>query len=103
MAALVDISTIATYAIGGLPLTVLKNTDIGNQKILSVNSQIDLNKFDVLNKDNTSFKVRYSTNYGGQVIKMSPCLVKKSFIIGREFGEPDFRNIEKFSNDSVYK
>ena len=51
MAALVDVSTIATYAVGGLPLSVLKNTDIGKQKILSVNSSIDLNKFDVLNKN----------------------------------------------------
>ena len=51
MAALIDVSTIATYAIGGLPLSILKNTDIGNQKILSVNSSIDLNNFDVLNKN----------------------------------------------------
>jgi hypothetical protein len=50
MAAMVDISTIATYAVGGLPLSVLKDTPIGTQKILSVNSSINLNKFDVLSK-----------------------------------------------------
>jgi len=47
MAALVDVSTIATYAVGGLPLSVLKNTKIGDQKILSVNSYLNLNKFEI--------------------------------------------------------
>jgi len=50
MAALVDVSTIATYAIGGLPLSVLKNTDIGKEKILMVNSVIDLDKFSAFAK-----------------------------------------------------
>jgi hypothetical protein len=47
MAALVDVSTIATYAVGGLPLNVLKNTAIGSQKILTVNSSINLNEFEL--------------------------------------------------------
>ena len=50
MAALVDVSTIATYAVGGLPLSVIKNTDIGKQKILKVNSLINLDKFSAFTK-----------------------------------------------------
>jgi len=96
MAAVVDISTVATYAIGGLPLSVLKNTDIGDQKILSVNSSIDLNKFDLLNKEGESFKVRYSTTYNNQQIKISPCRIEESLVIGREFGDPEFQNAQKF-------
>jgi len=102
MAALVDVSTIATYAVGGLPLSVLKNTDIGSQKILSVNSSIDLNKFDVLSPQGESFKVWYSTVYSGQTIKISPCRVEKSFIIGREFGDPEYSNASKFIGDPIY-
>jgi hypothetical protein len=47
LAALVDVSTIATYAIGGLPLNVIKGSDIDKTRILSVNSSIDLNKFNL--------------------------------------------------------
>lgn len=97
MAALIDVSTIATYAVGGLPLSILKNTSIGNQKILTVNSSLDLNKFDVLNKNSEGFKVRYSTTYNDQQIRISPCRVKQSYVIGREFGDTDFRNKEKFA------
>ncbi len=103
VAALVDVSTIATYAVGGLPLSVLKNTPIGNQKILSVNSSINLNKFDVLNKKWESFKVRYSTTYNGKAITMSPCKVEKSYVIGREFGDVEYRNSDKFKGDAKYE
>jgi len=47
MAAVIDVSTIATYAVGGLPLSVLNKTEIGSKKILTVNSSIDLNKFNI--------------------------------------------------------
>ncbi|MEI7919041.1 MAG: hypothetical protein WCH65_02230 [bacterium] len=77
VAAVVDISTIATYAVGGLPLSVLKNTTIGTQKILSVNSSIDLNKFDVLSPQGEGFKVWYSTKYKGKPITISPCRIEK--------------------------
>lgn len=62
LAALVDISTIATYAVGGLPLSVIKNTEIGKQKILKVNSIIDMDKFSAFSKGE-GFKVRYSAKF----------------------------------------
>lgn len=96
MAALIDVSTIATYAVGWLPLSVLKNTDIGKQKILTVNSEINLNKFNALSKKSEGFKVRYSTQYNGKTIKISPCKVEKSFIVGRELSDPEYINFKNF-------
>ena len=96
VAATVDISTVATYAVGGLPLSVLKNTDIGNQKILSVSSSIDLNKFEVLSEEWENFKVWYSTNYkdGNEIkkVEFSPCRIEEWYIVGRQYKEARFRN-----------
>ena len=100
VAALVDVSTIATYAIGGLPLNVLKNTAIGNQKILSVNSQLDLNKFNLSFGGGKEFQVWYSTKHpwikGDKVVTMSPCRVERSYVIWREYGEAQYKNTAKF-------
>jgi hypothetical protein len=41
-AAIIDLSTVATYAVGGLPLSVIKDSDVGKQKILSVNSSLNI-------------------------------------------------------------
>ena len=98
MAALIDVSTIATYAVGWLPLSVLKNTDIGKQKILTVNSEINLNKFNALSKKSEGFKVRYSTQYNGKTIKISSCKVEKSFIVGRELSDPEYINFKNFES-----
>ncbi|MEI6774959.1 MAG: hypothetical protein WCL18_09685 [bacterium] len=46
-----------------MPLNVLKNTAIGNQKILSVNSQLDLNKFNLSFGGGKEFQVWYSTKH----------------------------------------
>lgn len=96
MAALVDVSTIATYAVGGLPLSVLKNTDIGNQKILTTNSSLDLNKFSVISAWGEDFQVWNSTTYSGKLFKISPCRIEKSYVIWRENADPDFINSDKF-------
>lgn len=103
MAVLVDISTITTYAIGGLPLSVLGDTDIGNQRILTVNSTIDLDKFDLLDKEKQWFKVYYSTKYNGQLIKISPCRIEKDFVIGRELGGEEYINTPVFAGDPDYE
>ncbi|MFA6255892.1 MAG: hypothetical protein WC606_01790 [Candidatus Absconditabacterales bacterium] len=103
MAAMVDISTIATYAVGGLPLSVLKDTPIGTQKILSVNSSINLNKFDVLSKKGEGFKIRYSTSYQGKPINISPCRIDQNFVIGRTLGDSGYRNTDKFIGDAKYE
>lgn len=100
MAALIDVSTIATYAVGGLPLSILKNTDIGKQKILSVNSSIDLNKFDALSEKGSSFRVSYSTSYRSwgniKKVELSPCMIDEWYIIGREYTDAKFRNSDIF-------
>lgn len=107
MAALIDVSTIATYAVGGLPLNVLKDNDIANTRILTVNSELDLDKFDIATAGGKGFKVWYTTDYGEpkQKLKVSPCRVEQSYIIGRENGDPEFRNVEKISvtNDQRFK
>lgn len=102
LAALIDVSTIATYAVGGLPLSVLKDTDMGKQKILSVNSSIDLNKFDLLNKK-WDFSVWYSTTYNWKLLKISECNVMYSYVIWRKDWDPKFRNVEKFEGDPQYQ
>lgn len=96
VAATVDLSTVATYAVGGLPLSVLKNTDIGNKKILSVSSSVDLNKFDILSTEGENFRVWYSTNYkdGNEIkkVEFSPCRIEEWYIVGRQYKEVKFRN-----------
>ncbi len=98
LAALVDVSTIATYAVGGLPLSVIKNTDIGKQKILKVNSLIDLDKFSAFTKGE-GFDVRYTAKYKDKELKISSCRVEKSRVIGREMMEPEYINVDKFDGD----
>lgn len=105
LAALVDISTITTYAVGGLPLSILKNTDIGQQKILSINSSIDLDKFDLLNEEGESFKVWYSTTYHDTnknidiPVVLSPCRVEDNFVVGRQYTDAKYRNPDVFGDE----
>ena len=107
VAALVDVSTIATYAVWGLPLSVLKNTTIGNQKILSVNSSLDLNKFNITSAGGEDFQVWYTTKHTGQPLTISPCRVANSYVIWREYWDPKYKNtvalnaIDGFSNLEV--
>ena len=49
LAATIDVSTVATYAVGWLPLSVLKTTALWQRKILAVDANIDLNKIQNLN------------------------------------------------------
>lgn len=103
MAALVDISTIATYAVGGLPLSIVKNTDIGQRRILHVSSKIDLDKFSNLNDAGDAFQVRYTATYKptNKQVNISPCRIEEKYIIGRELGDPKFKNTDIFT-DSYY-
>jgi hypothetical protein len=96
LAALIDISTIATYGIGWLPLTVLTqvDTDIGNQKVLGVEARLDLsntNQATYLDKGFQYF--HFSINNNNEKIYYSPCRMGKdsrsNYIIGRKYGYPD--------------
>ncbi len=103
VAAVIDVSTIATYAVGGLPLSVLKKTTIGDQKILSVNSQLDLNKFEITSAWGKEFQVWYSTKHPGiqdanKTVTISPCRVERSYVIWREYGDIKYKNTEKLSS-----
>lgn len=107
MAALVDVSTVATYAVGWLPLNVLKKTPIGEKRILMVNSTLDLDKFSVFSEEGEGFKVRYSVNYkqpgtGVVRIDMSPCKIKSGFIIGRELWDPQYKHANIFTGNDPY-
>jgi len=108
-AAVIDISTIATYAIWWLPLSVLKNTDIWNQKILTTNSNLKMNKFlndltptswnnQVSDPDNY-FSVRYSlkTNDGTE-ISLSDCRTQTWYILWRKDWDSKFNNWKTFGN-----
>lgn len=103
VAALVDISTIATYVVWGLPLSILKNTQIGEQRILPVSSSIDLNKFNLSFAWGEEFKIWYSVKHPNatipsQPIKISPCRVSRTYVIWREFGDTWFNNFAQLNN-----
>jgi len=104
MAALIDISTIMTYAVGAIPLNVIKNEAIGQRKIITVNSSLDLDRFDIAHAGWEWFKVRYTTQYGNQKLEVSPCRVEKNYVVGRESGLTGYRNVEKINaqNDSRF-
>lgn len=99
MAALVDLSTIATYAVGALPLNVVSSTPLGKHKIMQVHVEMDLSKFQksVSSDTNDYFKVSYSvpaTKDGKKIpdLKFSECKEKNHYIIGRMDGSTGFRN-----------
>lgn len=87
LAALIDVSTVATYAVGGLPLSVIQNTDLGQQKILSVNGKLDLNKFSNITTNGEMFSV----TYGAGKYNLSSCAltnngdtsISAKYVVGR--------------------
>lgn len=90
MAALIDLSTIATYAIWGLPLNVLWSTDLWNFKILEVHSSLDLKNLDTKDKDQKYFKVWYSTKFQWTWIYLSECRQEKWYILWRSSDDIKF-------------
>ncbi len=102
LAALIDLSTVATYAVGWLPLSILQttNTSISNQKIIPTNGKIDMNKFSATSKDADAFQIRYSLTLSGNTastLQISPCRVERSYIIGRLYPDQIYNNISKLS------
>ncbi len=83
LSAVIDISTITTYAIGGMPLTVLKNSDLWDQKVLWVNSTINL--ADTNNLEDT---VIYRTYWDNPERKIANCKIwswwNSSYIVGKQ-------------------
>lgn len=80
LAAIIDVSTITTYAIGGLPISALKTQceDIGNTKILWIGSKID---FSIQNTNSTIDNSFMYYSYAGQWANkknFAPCVVKNN-------------------------
>lgn len=71
LAAVIDVSTVATYAVGGLPLNVIKGTDLGDKKILATDTQIDFNKKLNFNDPWEMFIVTYAAG----THKLSACKI----------------------------
>ena len=108
VAALVDISTVATYAVGWLPLSVLQGTAVGNQRILAVNSSINLNQFNLSFGGGEDFKVGNSARYPGitlpdQTVNISPCRISHSYVIWRLYGDTGYNNYEKLKSTTGFK
>ena len=86
MAALVDLSTIATYAVGGLPLNVIGSTDLGTQKILKSHAEFDMSKFMESSDSEQPFRSRHSTklNVNGTLvtINLSQCKTQNGYVVG---------------------
>ena len=108
VAALVDVSTIATYAVGWLPLSVLKDTTIGDQRILAVDSSIDLNQFNLSFAGGEDFKVWNSARYPGitppdQTVNISPCKIAGSYVIWRLYGDTWYNNQTKLNSTTGFQ
>lgn len=98
MAVLVDLSTIATYAVGGLPLNILKNDPIGSMQIITVNSSINLDKFDIISAGGQWFDVWYTLSYQETGMKVSPCRIEQNYIIGRVKWWEEYKHNSNFNN-----
>ncbi|MFZ2150871.1 MAG: hypothetical protein WAZ12_03885 [Candidatus Absconditicoccaceae bacterium] len=88
LSAVVDISTIATYAIGGMPLTILKNSNLGDQKILGVNSSMNLSDTASTTQEVMGDTVIYRTYGNNPEYKISDCRIgsgnNSKYIIGKK-------------------
>jgi len=82
LAAVIDISTVATYAIWWLPLSVMKESDdIGKKPILWVHTNFNLKEYENINEYSENFEIRYSY---WQSDNISKCEVKEGkYIVGR--------------------
>lgn len=101
LAAIIDISTIATYAIWGLPMSLLNDKDSAgaNTKIMQTESHLELNNVTKISEDD--FRVWYKFKVGKddeKPIEVSPCLIKTlgtdTYIVGRKYGDARFSNTE---------
>lgn len=94
VAAMIDLSTIATYSIGWLPLSILGQTQnqcvaqLGDQKVLGVYSKIDLSNSNQSLTFNERFSYYYYTKNNGQTVYYSPCFTKNNYVVGRTLGWP---------------
>lgn len=104
VAAIIDISTIATYAVGWMPMSILK-TDANMAKTKILQSNVDLNLNSEKKMQVKDFIIyRQVKKQDWTTIKISPCETKKSdsdqkYIIWRTYGDERFRNEGKISTE----
>ena len=96
VAALIDISTIATYAVGGMPMSIL-NTEAKtiNTKILQPDVTMNLNSEKVM--ESKDFIISYQVKKtDGTNLLIPQCDVqqhnKQPYIVGRKYGDIQFKN-----------
>ena len=88
LSAVIDISTIATYAVGWMPLTILKNSNLWDQKILWVNSTMNI--WDSKSTTNTLWEdtVIYRTYGSNPEYKIASCRTSSwdgwKYIMGKQ-------------------
>lgn len=88
LAAVIDISTVMTYAVWGMPITILKSTELGNKKVLWFYSELDLDKYqDITQVNDRNGVVFYYTvkTADGGIANISPCRIYKQYIVGRQY------------------
>lgn len=103
-AALIDISTIATYGIWALPMSVLEWTKVGDQKILAVDSVMDIDKSFDDNQNGDAFKTAFRVKYNWKDVFLSPCLLKRNstwdwwetYIVWRKYFDKKYQNYDVF-------
>lgn len=94
LAATIDVSTLATYGIGGLPLSVLGTSQdasiqcLANQKVLGVASTMDFTNSQQNWVANKWFTYYYYIDTQGGRKNYSPCELKDNYVIGRQYGWP---------------
>lgn len=82
LAAVIDVSTIATYAVWWIPLTVMKSTSLGNTKVLWVQSTINLESaIDVSQASKTTKDIEIFYTYWNNVIWRCLITPKDTYII----------------------
>lgn len=88
LSAIIDISTIATYAIWWMPLTILKNSDAWDKKILWVNSTMNLSDATNSSQNILEDTIIYRTYWNNPEYKISNCKIwsgtNSRFIIWKE-------------------
>lgn len=82
LAALIDLSTIATYAIGSLPVTVLENTKLWEKPLLSEDADINLKDIGSDKSGNSDFRVEKRYGIGDKSKKITKCFLSWGNIVG---------------------
>lgn len=90
LSAVIDVSTIATYAVWWIPMTILQNSPQWKQPILWINSSINLSDSNSNLQENLDDVIFYRTYGKEKEFKISSCKTKyveekeKNYIIGKQ-------------------